>query len=92
MTEKTEHTGATTGCAEYDRRRAEEDAEAIERIEKNYKRLDNAHFAFCANWIGWQGCNDISREDLADNLRAIERAAMLMRSAIATLQERRVAE
>ena len=91
MTEKTKHTGAALGCSEYDRRSAAEDAEGIERIEKNLKRLDNAHFAFLENWIGWQDRNDISREDLAANLRAVEQAAMLMRSTIATLQERRVA-
>ena len=73
----------------------ENQAEApfLEAIEKHYCQLDDmTNFTLVSTWNGWQTGNDISKDDLYDDLGAIIAAAQTMRSNVARLKERRVRE
>ena len=50
------------------------------------------NFTLVSTWNGWQTGNDISKDDLYDDLGSIIAAAQTMRSNIAKLKERRVRE
>lgn len=62
----------------------------LDEIEKQFCRMDNAQNIFASNWNTWQEGNDISRDDLDEDLCEVINAAGEIRTQIARLAERRV--